>query len=62
MSLVCFEFFLAFKHIKNSNMVLKSSSLDIFTFMYVREYDYFIAISPPIRANRALLKSYGLCA
>ena len=57
MSLVCFEVFLAFNHIKNSNTVFKSSSLDIFTFIYIRERDYVIAISPPIRAKRGLLKS-----
>jgi hypothetical protein len=45
------RFFLVFKHIKISNIVLKSPSWDTFTFIYVREADYFIVFSPPIWAN-----------
>jgi len=39
--------------------VFKSSSLDIFTFIYVREADCVIVISPLTRAKRDLLKSVG---
>jgi len=37
--------------------VFISSSLDVFTFIHVREADYLITVSPTIRAKRDLFKS-----